>query len=766
MVEKRVSVRTLVETVMLSGSIVPGRSVQRMLDGTRAHKELQAIEIDGAQNEVSVRTSVCSENIELTVYGRIDRLYGLDVVEEIKSTLVPVDPDSDAAEQHWAQALCYAHMVCQAEKLDGIKVRITYFYMEDGEVVSFEKYHSVQSLKQSFDELVSVYLLRLEIELKHTLSLKDEIDKLSFPFAQYHDGQRQFASRVYIALRDKLHMLAQAPTGTGKTMAVLFPAIKAIGEGHVERLFYLTARTTQQQAAIDAIRILNLSALKTVVISARDKVCMQERPICASGECPLADGYYDRLDGALSELSELSGVFDRRFLTDFARRHMLCPFELALDASLICDVIICDYNYAFDPRVRLQRYFTRGRQAQALLVDEAHNLPDRARGMYSTEITLAEIADVKREIPKANRRAALYKSLLALEKGIKGRFEDNGEEHCEQELPLSLMPLMQRAAAELISTGMLDISEQARQLSFDLASFMYFLSGSGKGYVTLYQGGKTTRRITLFCADASDQLAAVYKKCRGIVLFSATLTPFDFFKNLCGLKPESPVFSLASPFPKENLEVLHLAVNTRYKAREATMRRVAEAAASLVQSRSAGNYLIFLPSHAYLRAFTTCFEECVQQVRMIVQASHMDDEARKTFLNSFEENPSDVTVGIAVLGGVFAEGIDLPGSRLCGAVIVGVGLPQLCLERDTLMQEFDARYGDGYGYAYTYPGIVKVQQAAGRVIRSQTDRGVVLLIDDRYSNDDYRPLLPPHWQIRRVFDGRDISRCCKEFWGE
>ncbi len=764
--KRRVAVRTLVETVMLSGSLSPAASSARLLDGIRGHQALQSIAAYGARNEVSVSGTVSSENIDLTVYGRIDRLYGDERVEEIKTTYLGGEQLRGGDPQHWAQAKCYAFLYCELANLTKIDVSLTYFHLDTGEITTFTEPYTIDALGEFYRLITGRYLGLLETEYAHERALRGDIGKMAFPYPSFREGQHELAAQVYYAIREKSALLAQAPTGTGKTMAVLFPALKALADKHANKIFYLTARTTQQEAAINAARLIRAPHLRTVVITAKEKMCVYDKPICREEDCPRASGYYDRLGEALAGMSQTDGLFTPDVIRAHAARHFLCPFELSLDVSTTCDLIVCDYNYAFDPRVRLQRFFVTGRGGFVLLVDEAHNLPDRARSMYSASLSLASVVETRRSVPKPQRKGPLYHALKRLEQEISALFAALSPPLALDEPPESLAKAVEGALDQLSAETIPADRALARQLTFDLSAFRFILELYDARYRTLYEGGKTTRTITLFCTDASGKLGEVYKKCRSEILFSATLSPAGFYRDLSGVGEQSPFFALPSPFPPEHLAVFHLPVDLRYRAREATLGLVAEAVAAFVTARTRGNYLVFVPSHAYLQKLSALLCAALPDVELFEQSPKMDDEARAAFLARFLPDGETISVGLAVMGGVFAEGIDLPAERLCGAVVVGVGLPQVCLERDVLREAYEDAYQIGFRYAYQYPGVSKVLQAAGRIIRTETDRGALLLLDTRYSLSDYRALLPAHWAVQRVGSAAELTSGLRRFWAE
>lgn len=762
----RASVHTIVETALMCGDLTPGASVDRMLEGVRGHQSLQSVQMDGVRNEVPVKITVEGAQVQLTVHGRIDRLHKLSVVEEIKTTLHDASQFEDADRLHWAQAECYGHMLCQSEGMPHLDLRITYLNLADGDITRFTRTYTKEKLAQLFDSYVAPYLAQMDALVAHRNELAQQMRTLSFPFDNYRAGQRELAAEIYLAIANKRMVLAQAPTGTGKTLAALFPTLKGFGQGLVERVFYLTARSTTRQAALDALQLLPQNSVRTVVLYSREKSCAQGTPICKSGLCPRSIGYYDRLPKALDEAIAQGTTFDRQDISRIAEQHELCPFELSLDVSLLCDIIVCDYNYIFDPRVRLQRYASGGRKGQVLLIDEAHNLPDRARGMYSAMLQVKQLDTCRKHIAKNRRKEPFYLSLRALIKAIETAAQQGDLPRQEMELREEIVQQCTDALCDLKETDALE-PQEASQLSLELSTFIYHASSYDENNCLLFDGGKTTRTLTLFCADASAKVGAVLKRSRASVLFSATLAPMSFYRTLCGLPEDTPCVRLLSPFPPQNLMVLHLPVSTRYRSREATLPRVISAITSLVYAKQSGNFIAFFPSYAYLQQAAELIEGTLpENTQLLIQRKSMSEEDRADFLDNFAPNPTGRLLALCAMGGVFAEGIDLPDDRLSGAAIVGVGLPQIGVERDALKTRYEQAYGQGYDYAYVYPGMGKVLQAAGRIIRTPNDRGTLLLIDDRYQTPIYRDLMPPHWSVRTVKSAWEIKQLCEGFWQE
>lgn len=768
----RVSVRTLVEMVLRTGDLNTAGSAQRMLEGTKGHQRLQST--GEGENEVTVRTVVENERVALTVYGRIDRLLPGGIIEEIKTTWRdPTTFHEDEYPLHWAQAYVYAYIYAFEHAMDSIRVRLAYLNLDDGSVTRFTREKTLTWLTQWFTELTAPYLKHLTDELAHRQLLAAQLEKAAFPYEGYRTGQREMMAQVFMALREHDFLLAQAPTGTGKTMAVLYPALKALARGHVQKLFYLTARGTGRFTALDAACRLREAApeLRTVELSAKAQLCPYEETRCTSGECPYVVGYYDRVNDAVGELLAGQPPFSSERIRETALRHTLCPFEVSLDLSLECDVIVGDYNYAFDPRTRLQRYFGGGRKDVALLIDEAHNLPSRARDMYSAALYLKPLEELRKSVARGTaRKKRAYVRLRKLIAAVQAEFELLEQLPFAAELPPppALLHAIEQVLAPLQEGEFAD-RRAALDVQFMLIGFLYFASDWNEETVCLYQGGKTSRNITLFCRDAAPMLKESYKKARAAVLFSATLTPPSFYGALCGLPKDFKRVGLPSPFPPENLLCLHYPLDTRYKNRETTLPYAADAVLCLARGKKAGNHLVFCPSYAYMEQLAALLSERMtpQEAQgLFTQGRQMTMEDRQSYLARFAPAPTGVCIGLAVLGGVFSEGIDLPGELVSTVTVIGVGVPQIGAENDLLRARYEKTYGEGMGYlyAYLYPGLCRVLQAAGRLIRTDRDRGALLLIDERYRSPAYVPLLPEHWQLRRVGSPDRILEMSRRFF--
>lgn len=768
-------VRELVEFVLRGGSI-DNRfgGVDRMAEGSRIHRKLQKAAGDGYQAEVPLSLESVWGDLRIKVEGRADGLYtdeeGL-VVDEIKTTGAPLEMiTEDFNRLHWAQAMCYAYILCTQRGLEAIRVRLTYYQVDTDEIKRFIRGFSAGELTEFYQDLLDRYRRWGESRQSWTGIRDASIKATAFPFPQYRPGQRRLAEAVYRTARDGGRLFCEAPTGIGKTISTLFPAVKAIGEGEAEKIFYLTAKTITRQVAENACRVMREEGLRlrTVTLTAKDKICFLEQRNCNPDACPYADGHFDRVNDALWEMLEREDVFTREVVETYALRHKLCPFELALDLTLWSDCIIADYNYVFDPQVYLRRFFSGGKSPFVFLIDEAHNLVDRAREMYSAGLQKSAFLQLSRTLDKKDK---LRRSLGRINTAMVAMRKECGEAGFlkRKEPYLEFHKQLTRTAADceewMQRHPHAPQEEQLLTLYFDILTFLKIAELYDERYITWVQTKGSEVVLRLFCLDPSYLLSKAMERGKASVLFSATLTPLDYFISVLGGDENSKRLTLTSPFPQENLCLLVSdRISTKYKDRQDSLVPVADQIALTVSGKK-GNYLAYFPSYAYLREVHQVFQERYPAVATIVQRSGMEEEEREAFLQRFQADAADTLVGFCVLGGIYAEGIDLRGERLIGTVIVGVGLPQIGLEQDMIRDYYDRRDGRGFDYAYRYPGMNKVLQAAGRVIRDESERGVVVLIDQRFTSSAYRPLLPQHWRhYAAVRDGRMLEERLRRFW--
>lgn len=776
-----ISVRSLVEYVYRSGSIESGfRTSRALTEGTKAHQKVQKQYGESDQHEVYVSAEILYEDLLFVIDGRCDGLLmdadGVTVtVDEIKSTSSDIGQiEEDSYPVHWAQAKCYAYMVTKDRGLSRMRIQLTYMQVDTEETRRFAVEVSSEELEQFMLDVVERYYPYAQARNEHEQRRNQSIKELSFPFPNYREGQRKLAGAVYKTINEGRKLFAKAPTGIGKTMSTLFPSVKAIGEGLLQRIFYLTARTTTRTAAEEAYSLLQAGGLQlqVVTITAKEKVCFQEEVRCSKEHCEFADGYYDRINEAVLDLLKNETIMTRSVIESYARKHRVCPFEFSLDVAYAADAVICDYNYIFDPRVNLKRLFEEQKRQTSLLVDEAHNLVDRAREMYSSVLNKSDFLELQREFKGV--RAELHDAAKAINQYFIAMRKQIGDRQMqvEPELPESLIGLLDvfiaTAEKELAGAGATPpTTPLLLEAYFGTQNFVRIAKLYDERYVTFMACERNEVSVKLFCLDPSHLLRQMGRGYRSHVFFSATLSPLSYFMDTLGAGEDDYSVTVPSPFSKEQLDVFVQPLSTRYQDRERSRELIARSLYELMAKRS-GNYLVFFPSYAYMssvyEAFTNLVgdqdegmlpeEEPRSQLRVLIQQTKMTEEEREHFLAEFQAGAEKTLVGFAVMGGIFSEGIDLVGDRLTGVAVVGVGLPQLGPERNLIKAYMDSTGKNGYEYAYVFPGMNKVQQAGGRLIRSETDRGVLMLIDDRYLQPLYQRLLPEEWRDYTVLQAQ------------
>lgn len=778
----QIAVRALVAHVLRAGDLTltfTGQS--RTVEAIRAHQKIQKSRPAGYEPEVPVSRRIETDAFLLDISGRIDGVYPLNaaapedviVIDEIKTTSIDLDVYRETENPiHWGQAKAYAYMYGITHGLTRIDIQLTYYHLDTGERLEIRRRFDLSFLAAFFDELVNRYLSWASVLAKWCETRNAGIEVLSFPFPDFRPGQREMAVQVYRAIQHGRQLLVQAPTGIGKTMAVVFPALKALGRGLVSKIFYLTARTTARAVAEKAAGAMAQKGLrvKSLTLTAKEKICFNPESACNGEECAYAKGHFDRINAAINDLFTLGpDAVTREAIEETARAHRVCPFEFSLDLTLWADMVICDYNHAFDPRVYLRRFFADETGHYTFLVDEAHNLVDRSREMFSAEIRKQPFLDLRRNLKDA--QPGLYRTLGRLNAQfvrIRAACEAAGGDMAQPEAPPALCSLLaafhSQAERWLVRDKSASFREVLLERYFEVGAFLKILEGYDENYVTCMEKIDKDLRLKLFCINPSERMRAALARCRSAVFFSATLTPGAYFKKLFGCGDDASGLSLPSPFPKENFCLLLAdGISTRYRNRESSLKALVRIISTLI-SGTPGNLLIFFPSYRYMTAAHTALTASCPRMDVILQIPGMSEPERDTFLEKFTSEKGQRLVGFAVMGGVFGEGIDLEGDRLSAAAIVGVGLPGISVENELIRRYFDRIDGSGFEYAYLYPGINRVLQAAGRVIRSETDRGAVMLIDDRYAAARYRALLPEHWQPVRVRKEKDMEKQLQKFW--
>ena len=741
----RISVRAVVETTLHESDLTPAASsAQRMQEGAIAHRARQSSAQEREyRREVALAADYEGEALTLHVTGRADGIFlredGMTVIEEIKLGA----PDQPLLPAHRAQAAVYGHMLLEDGAMDRVCLRVLYVDARGGTLAMYEEEQDRESLRAAFEALCAAACAWEEKKLARRQARDGTLASLPFPFGAYRTGQRKFAANVYVALRERRRLFAQAPTGIGKTMAALYPALRAIGEGKCGRAVFLAARTTGRRSAMDAMDLLTSAGAQTMTaeITAKDKICPKEARDCRPEHCAFAAGFYDRLPGALAEALTLARL-GREEIAALAQRHQVCPFELSLEIAMLADVVVCDYNYVFDPMVAMERLMS-GPGGACLLVDEAHQLAPRVRDAYSAAVSLDELLRLRRETGRAlGRKNPLYRAQTRAIGVMKALAQEEDFERLT-EPPGALLQAMQHlreAAGEQLAQG----AGASAADSFSLAvGYCFAAERFDERYALLTSGGEKHAKLELVLLTAAREILESTKRARGTVYFSATLAPFEAIQKMLGSEEGDACLMLPSPFDAAQLEARIEPIDIRYASREQTAPRVAEAIAAHLQ-RHAGNTIVFFPSYAYMARIGELLlgQDGLPGEVFLTEKRGMAEEEKNALLSALENPQEDGrAVLLAVLGGAFSEGVDLPGERLKNVIIVSTGLPQPDARVRAMQAYYDGIGEDGFDLCMTLPGMVRVIQAAGRLIRTHSDTGSLLLIDSRFRYSRIRALL-------------------------
>ena len=775
----KISVRNLVEFILREGDIDNrtggGMDKEAMLQGSRIHRKIQRRMGSDYRAEVSLKLQIPCEGFILQVEGRADGIIEDgqgSMIDEIKGVLREMEHIEAPSNVHLAQAKCYAYIYALQENLKKIRVQMTYCNLETEDLKRFTQEFTREELEEWFIGLVRKYEKWAKFQIEWKSGRNVSIKSVEFPF-DYRDGQREIVTSVYRTILRKKKLFIQAPTGVGKTMAAVFPAVRAMGEGFGERIFYLTAKTITRTVAEQAFLTLKEQGLrlKVITLTAKEKICFMEETACNPDSCPYAKGHYDRVNDAVFDMIMNSDDMSRDAIEKQAQKYNVCPFEMALDVSVWSDAIICDYNYVFDPNAHLKRFFSEGNKGEYLfLIDEAHNLVERGREMYSAALYKEDVLEINRLVKNedpglAKRLEECNKQLLMLKRECESYQILESVSH----IAVKLMNVMSGLEEYLEAVQSEEKREQVLDFYFQVRDFLNIHDILDENYVIYTELERDGRfRVKLLCVNPSVNLQTYLEQGNSTIFFSATLLPIHYYKKLLSVESDDYAIYAESSFPKENrLLLLGTDVSTKYTMRGADMyERFARYILSTVAGRK-GNYMIFFPSYRFMEDVYDCFQNIMQgqnDIECIIQSQFMGEEAREIFLETFEEERECSLVGFCVMGGIFSEGIDLTEDRLIGAVIIGTGLPQVCNDREILKQYFDSRHMKGFDYAYLYPGMNKVLQSAGRVIRTEKDRGVIILLDERFMGRQYREIFPREWEGYQVCRIENIGTKIEAFW--
>ena len=762
----RISVRDLVEFVLREGDIdnrkigMSDKDVMAM--GGKLHRKIQRQMGSDYHAETAMKLQIPCGEFDLRVEGRADGVIikgdtSEVIIDEIKGILRDLSLIEQPVNVHLAQAKCYAYIYAKQHSLREIGIQMTYCNLDTEEIRRFLSHYTYEALECWFEELISSYEKWARFQIKWEEKRNSSIRLVEFPFS-YREGQREVAAAVYRTILRKKKLFLQAPTGVGKTISTLFPSVKAIGEGLGEKIFYLTAKTITRTVAEQAFRILGEQGLqmKVITLTAKEKICKCEETECNPVSCPYAKGHFDRVNDAVYDLIMNYNEITRDVIENQSEKYMVCPFEMSLDVSLWVDAVICDYNYAFDPTAHLKRFFSENAGKKYIfLVDEAHNLVERGREMYSDRLYKEDFLELKKA-DEVNRQFLL----------LKRECEEYRVLESVSHLAIKLMNLLAEMERFFEKSSESDKRDQVLELYFKVREFLNIHDILDENYVIYSEYQQDGRfMVKLFCVNPAVNLQAYLEYGIGTVFFSATLLPVRYYKKLLSIETDDYAIYADSPFPKDSrLLLIGRDVSTRYTQRGPEMyRRIASYIVGAADAKK-GNYMVFFPSYRVMEEVHSVFSEKCGKISSAVQSPFMSEEDREVFLKEFDEIREESFVGFCVMGGIFSEGIDLPEDKLIGVIIVGTGLPQVCNEREIVKQYFSGIGSDGFEYAYLYPGMNKVLQSAGRVIRTEKDRGLILLLDERFSTGRYRELFPREWSNARHCTAESLTSYMQEFW--
>ncbi|KRN99926.1 DNA helicase [Companilactobacillus kimchiensis] len=753
-------------------------------NGARIHRRLQKQRSKDSnyESEVYLKSIVNMNDTEYLISGRADGITLTDaqaVIEEIKTSDQPYDELSDnTLELYWGQVKVYGNLILKEHpEFEHVTLQLTYFRVSTEEITTDEKVFQRDELDKFFQDLIDEYEYWLVLRAKLRKTRNESIQKLAFPFPAFRTGQHELAAAVYKTIYLQKRLFVEAPTGTGKTISTLFPAIKAMGEEKVQRLFYLTAKQSTRHVAEETLELMADKGLKlkSITLTAKDKIRFPEEQDVLPEENPYMIGYYDRLKPALSDLLTNEDAITRAVIEKYAQKHMVDPFEFSLDASLFCDVIICDYNYLFDPLVYLQRFFIEKDTDNFFLIDEVHNLVSRSRDMYSAEVNDKAINSLLKSAKAIKNKSSeefqkqLKKIRRVFNQMKKVIQEEDREEKITDDAPDKLLNVLGKfddfMGEWMQEQKPSDFLDKAKDFFFSCLTFVKIGALYDDSYKTRIVLEDKHVIVKQLCLDPSHFIDQSLDLGLGAVLFSATLSPMEYYQSVLGGIDNSLAYQLPSPFPANNQDILITQyVQTTYKQRPYNEENIVTSLVTMIKAKT-GNYLFFFPSYSYLQQVKVAFERDNPDVKTIAQTGAMDNAARKDFLEQFQENPAETLVAFCVLGGIFSEGIDLRGDRLIGVAIVSVGLPGLSAENNLIRDYYDKENGHGFEYAYQMPGMNNVLQAAGRLIRSSHDAGIILLLDQRFSSSRYTKLFPQHWQhYRRINSMEQLTGAVNNFW--
>ena len=793
----KISVRNLVEFILREGDIDNrvgrGASAEAMQEGSRIHRKIQRRMGSDYHAEVPLRLVLCEENYDLVIEGRADGIRiqsrnGAEItyadnfnhmevnddmevmIDEIKGVYQKLEHMSGPVMVHKAQAMCYAYIYALQHEIKKISIQMTYCNLDTEDIRYFTEEFTFEALSEWFSHLIGEYKKWADFQYAWRRLRQASIKKLQFPY-EYRKGQKELAAGVYRTINRKKNLFIQAPTGVGKTISTVFPAVKAVGEGLGDRIFYLTAKTVTGTVARETFELLRKNGYqaKVIQITAKEKMCLCEEMECNPVHCPYAKGHYDRVNDAVYDLLQKEDMLTREVILQQAEEHCVCPFELGLDLATWCDNIICDYNYVFDPNVYLKRFFAEGVKGDYIfLVDEAHNLVERSREMYSAAIYKEDFLEIKKIMKR-------YQPKLEADFNKCNKILLDYKRECEKyvlydnigNFVFALMRLASNLDEFLQKPMEFPERKTVTEFYLNVRNFLNIHELVDSHYVIYSEHTEDGRfMLKLYCVDPSLNLQSCINKGNATIFFSATLLPIQYYKSLLSTKEDNYAVYAETAFTEEQkLLLVGRDVSSKYTRRNQTeFSKIASYIKKTALTKQ-GNYMVFFPSYKMMQQVYEAFLELdTEEIDIVLQEIGMKEEAREFFLAEFAKERRHSLVAFCVMGGIFGEGIDLKHEQLIGAIVVGTGLPQISNEREILMNYYEERSGQGFDYAYRYPGMNKVLQAAGRVIRTTEDVGVIELLDERFLQSDYRALFPREWENFDICTVENVEEKVEAFW--
>ena len=793
----KISVRNLVEFILREGDIDNrvgrGASAEAMQEGSRIHRKIQRRMGSDYHAEVPLRLVLCEENYDLVIEGRADGIRiqsrnGAEItyadnfnhmevnddmevmIDEIKGVYQKLEHMSGPVMVHKAQAMCYAYIYALQHEIKKISIQMTYCNLDTEDIRYFMEEFTFEALSEWFSHLIGEYKKWADFQYAWRRLRQASIKKLQFPY-EYRKGQKELAAGVYRTINRKKNLFIQAPTGVGKTISTVFPAVKAVGESLGDRIFYLTAKTVTGTVARETFELLRKNGYqaKVIQITAKEKMCLCEEMECNPVHCPYAKGHYDRVNDAVYDLLQKEDMLTREVILQQAEEHCVCPFELGLDLATWCDNIICDYNYVFDPNVYLKRFFAEGVKGDYIfLVDEAHNLVERSREMYSAALYKEDFLEIKKIMKR-------YQPKLEADFNKCNKILLDYKRECEKyvlydnigNFVFALMRLASNLDEFLQKPMEFPERKTVTEFYLNVRNFLNIHELVDSHYVIYSEHTEDGRfMLKLYCVDPSLNLQSCINKGNATIFFSATLLPIQYYKSLLSTKEDNYAVYAETAFTEEQkLLLVGRDVSSKYTRRNQTeFSKIASYIKKTALTKQ-GNYMVFFPSYKMMQQVYEAFLELdTEEIDIVLQEIGMKEEAREFFLAEFAKERRHSLVAFCVMGGIFGEGIDLKHEQLIGAIVVGTGLPQISNEREILMNYYEERSGQGFDYAYRYPGMNKVLQAAGRVIRTTEDVGVIELLDERFLQSDYRALFPREWENFDICTVENVEEKVEAFW--